>query len=178
MDTVFGQELRSLAERFDWLTLIQVVAEGAPFPGDARGLFSADQLAALVPDFAVRTTLLCGPPPLMTRVNEAYESAGLARPAQEQFQVQLAHAAGEGQVVFTRSGREAAGDSAGSLLELAEQQGLNPPSGCRMGICHACKCHVSEGRVRDLRNGEVRDLRDEDIQLCVHTAAGAVHVEL
>lgn len=178
IDTLFRAELRALAERFEWLTLIQVVNEGAPLAGDRRGLFSAEQLVELVPDYAARTPLLCGPPALMERVNAAFERAGLATPAQEQFQVKVSSATGEGVVLFSKSGREAAGDSAGSLLELAEQQGLNPESGCRMGICHACKCHVSEGRVRDLRNGEVRDVKDEDIQLCVHAAAGAVQVEL
>lgn len=35
-----------------------------------------------------------------------------------------------------------------TLLELAEAQGLDVESGCRMGMCHACKCRVLAGEVR------------------------------
>ena len=177
-DTIFHGELRALAERFDWLNLKLVISNGAAVEGDHQGLFSAEQLLELVPDVAERVALLCGPPPLMDRVNDAFIAQGRDKPAQEQFQVRITAAAGEGRVSFSRSGLEAAGDAAPNLLELAEQQGLNPPHGCRMGICQGCKCRITQGQVRDLRNGEVRDVQDEEIQLCVHTAAGAVSVEL
>lgn len=177
-DTLFYGELRALAERCDWLDLRLVIGQGTPIGEDRRGLFSIAQLDELVPDASARTALLCGPPPLMERVNEAFAARGWARPAQEQFQVKLASVAGEGQVRFVKSGLQASGAAAPNLLELAEAQGLNPPSGCRMGICHGCKCRVQEGEVRDLRNGEVRTVRDEDIQLCVHAAAGSVQLDI
>ena len=177
-DTIFHTELRALAERHDWLTLYFVIGQGEPTGADQSGLFTIEQLQSMVPDIAQRTALLCGPPPLMERVNDAFAECGWPRPAQEQFQVKLATIAGAGQVRFVSSGLEASGDEAANLLELAEAQGLNPPAGCRMGICYSCKCHVQEGEVRDLRNGEVRTVRDEEIQLCVHAAAGAVQLSL
>ena len=61
---------------------------------------------------------------------------------------------------------------------ILENAGLNPPYGCRMGICHSCKCRVSEGTVRDLRNNEVHEIRDTDIQICIHAAAGDVALEI
>ncbi|MBB4633753.1 MOSC domain-containing protein [Sphingosinicella soli] len=51
------------------------------------------------------------------------------------------------EVVFSRSGITTRwdADSGLSLLELAEEHGLLPASGCRMGICQACTCTITEG---------------------------------
>lgn len=47
--------------------------------------------------------------------------------------------AGEGgKVTFTSSGTETVLNGATTLLDGAEQAGLTPASGCRMGICHTC----------------------------------------
>ena len=35
-----------------------------------------------------------------------------------------------------------------TLLQLAEQSGLVPPSGCRIGACSSCQCSIVEGDVR------------------------------
>jgi uncharacterized protein len=35
-----------------------------------------------------------------------------------------------------------------TLLELAEQSGLAPPSGCRIGVCLSCQCELLEGDVQ------------------------------
>lgn len=54
-------------------------------------------------------------------------------------------------VVFRRAGRAMNwGPAALNLLELAEQAGLAPDSGCRSGICHSCACTLIDGRVRYL----------------------------
>ncbi len=38
-------------------------------------------------------------------------------------------------------------DSAGSLLDFAEAQGLSPSYGCRVGSCHACATTLLAGEV-------------------------------
>ena len=45
----------------------------------------------------------------------------------------------------------------GTLLELAEAQGLNPPANCRAGVCGACR--------RTLRAGQVAHLLDPPFPL-------------
>ncbi len=55
------------------------------------------------------------------------------------------------QVTFARSGVTADWDPAcESILDLAEQHGLNPDYSCRSGICHTCMCALVEGEVEYL----------------------------
>lgn len=177
-DTIALQEMREMAESWPWLDLKLCVTEQEPRDGDHGGFFSAEQLDELVPDFAERHVLLCGPEGLMKQVRALHEQRPFAALEQEEFVGPAISSTGEGRVRFARSGREADGTSAGTLLELAENQGLNPESGCRMGICQSCKCTITEGTVRDVRNDQVRQVRDEALQLCIHAAAGDVQVEL
>ena len=50
-------------------------------------------------------------------------------------------------VVFAKEGKEITGDPEETILELAEQKGIQLPSGCRMGACGACKLPLLEGEV-------------------------------
>lgn len=55
------------------------------------------------------------------------------------------------QVTFARSGVTANWDpSCGTILDLAEQQGLSPDYSCRSGICQTCLCELTEGEVEYL----------------------------
>ena len=54
-----------------------------------------------------------------------------------------------------------------SLLNLAEQAGLKPVSGCRIGVCHQCICKKTKGRVLNTKTNIVSDSGTEDIQLCL-----------
>jgi ferredoxin-NADP reductase/MOSC domain-containing protein YiiM/predicted pyridoxine 5'-phosphate oxidase superfamily flavin-nucleotide-binding protein len=59
--------------------------------------------------------------------------------------------AGDVQVTFARSGITATWDPAGgTILDLAERNGVNPPYSCRSGICQTCVCRVIEGDVEYL----------------------------
>ena len=66
------------------------------------------------------------------------------------------------------------------MLFRFEQAGVLMPSGCRMGICMGCVLPMTEGTVRDLRNGALTtavrgetDPRGVLIQTCINAAAGA-----
>lgn len=51
-------------------------------------------------------------------------------------------------VIFRKSDASAQWDgAAASLLELAEDAGLNPEFSCRAGICNSCKCTLISGQV-------------------------------
>ena len=78
---------------------------------------------------------------------------------------------------FARAG-ELVPNSGRSLLEQAEQAGLSPQFGCRMGICHTCTCRKTAGSVRNLVTGEVSSADDEDIQICVSVPVGDVELDL
>ena len=99
----------------------------------------------------------------------------------ERFRAKLAPAAPDacgGRVRFGRSQRELDGDGATPLLQLAERAGLNPPHGCRIGICHSCDATMRSGAVRDLRTGRRIDEPGARIQPCVCAAAGDVEIDL
>ena len=64
------------------------------------------------------------------------------------------------------------------MLRVAEDAGLNPDHGCRMGICHTCDVPLVSGRVRDLRTSEVIDEPGRAVQICISGAAGDCEIEL
>jgi ferredoxin len=82
-----------------------------------------------------------------------------------------------GAIRFLRSNKTAS-CSGKTLLETAEDAGLDPESGCRRGICHGCTKRKVAGAVRDLRTGAISDAPDQDIQLCVSAAVGEVTLDL
>lgn len=50
-------------------------------------------------------------------------------------------------VVFTKVGKEIPCDEEDTILDLAEQEGIELPSGCRMGACGSCKLPLLAGEV-------------------------------
>ena len=99
----------------------------------------------------------------------------------ERFCAQVAAAPKEitaGTVRFSTSKVEAKSDGMINLVRLAEDHGLNPAHGCRMGICHGCTVKLKSGQVRDLRDGRVYGEEDDLIQICVCAPAGDVAIEL
>lgn len=148
-------------------------------------LFSEPELRRLVPDFRDTDTWLCGPAGLVDLVRRAYtgeDGEVSPRLRMEFFKPSVARAAQpggpvEGEVGFTRSGRTVAASGA-SLLEQAEEAGLAPESGCRMGICLTCTRTKTSGTVRNLLTGEQSSLPDEEIRVCVTAAAGDCTIDL
>lgn len=148
-------------------------------------LFSEFELRRLVADHRDTDTWLCGPAGLVELVRAAYElEDGEVSPRlrMEFFKPTVARAASAGEVVegeisFARSGRTTA-TTAASLLEQAEEIGLKPEFGCRMGICFSCTTRKTTGTVRNVLTGEESSLPDEDIRICVSQAVGDCAVEL
>jgi ferredoxin-NADP reductase len=171
-DVIFRSALEALAARHAGLRLF------------LNPRFDESRLAVQVPDFASRATWLCGPPGLMERVEKMWAQAdatgGLCR---ERFvapriaAVPAVDAPGL-QVRFAESGRTHAITSGGTLLEELERAGERPRHGCRIGICHTCKCRKRAGTVRNLVTGAVSAEPDEDIQLCISVACSDVDLSL
>ncbi len=142
--------------------------------------FTEFELRRLVPDFRDIDTWLCGPAGLVELVKAAYD--GSPRLRMEFFKPAVARAAAgaeliDGEVSFTRSGRATA-TTATSLLEQAEELGLRPESGCRMGICFSCTSRKTSGTVRNVLTGEESSAPDEDIRICISQAVGDCAVDL
>jgi stearoyl-CoA 9-desaturase NADPH oxidoreductase len=177
-DVIFRRDLEAIAARRAGLRL--VVHHDDDPRGDGR--FDETRLARLVPDFAARTTLVCGPPGLMDRVEQMWALAGAAaRLQRERFgapPVAVPAAGAPVAIRLTASARSVAASGPGTLLEQLERAGERPASGCRIGICQTCKCRKHRGVVENLRTGAISSDPDEDIQLCISRARSDLELGL
>lgn len=175
-DQIFAAELAEIAEADNDVTVHLRHGEQ---------VFSEFELRRLVPSYRDTDTWLCGPAGLVELVKDAYtdaEGALSPRLRMEFFKPVVARAAQpgehvEGEVSFTRSGKTVAATGT-SLLEQAEELGLKPEFGCRMGICFSCTTRKAEGTVRNVLSGAESSLPDEDIQICVSAPVGDCVVDL
>lgn len=177
--SLFREELDELADQFPGLHVHhRTTAEEGRL--DLNGPAALD---ALCPDWRERAAYACGPGEFLDDAEALW--AGKARSAAGELRIERFRAdliPGEpgagGLVVFEHSDAEAEAPGDAPLLEVAEDAGIAAPSGCRMGICHACLVPLRSGQVTDLRTGEVHGDPGELIQTCVSAAAGPVSLGL
>ena len=182
-DVIFGSEMKELAAKHPRYQLRLVYTR--EFWTSAAQLgsrhFSAAQLDELCPDWKKRDTFACGPQTLLDAVEAHWKQAGLARHLNvERFRAALAKLptdAKGGRIRFVKSAVEVQADGQTSLLRVAEDAGMNPPHGCRMGICHTCNCKLISGCVRDLRTGALINEPGSIVQTCISAAAGDAELD-
>ena len=144
------------------------------------GRFTREHLSAVISDDAPPATFVCGPPALINAVCSVWAEDGLPEPAIETFTapaLAFDAAGAEGLVSFAVSGREAP-NSGLPLLEQAEDAGLAPDHGCRMGICNTCSCRKTAGTVRNVISGGLSSAGEEQIRICVSVPVGDVVLDL
>jgi ferredoxin len=81
-------------------------------------------------------------------------------------------------VVFIHSQKVCQVSAGSTLLDLAEQNGVQIPYGCRQGLCGTCATQVLSGAVQmDVEAGLTAEQKDAGYVLpCVSRAAGTVVV--
>jgi ferredoxin-NADP reductase len=178
-DIVYRAELEELAEHHPNVRLACVSTRERK--GRLRGHLSRAQLRALDRDYQNAEVYVCGPPGLIeaTRAlcaGDAEENRVHSESFLPPGRAASSEATGAN-VRFALSAVEVASTGV-TLLEQAEQAGLSPAFGCRMGICHTCTTRKRAGQVRDVNSGELSSCDDEEIQLCVSAPAGDVELEL
>lgn len=171
-ETIFAEELEAKARQDP-----RVVLRMRRSASESR--FDAEAMAALALEAGDAPVFACGPAGFVDAVRRAwagredllhFESFGLPPRVIE---------GGSAQPVVAADARKTFTAQAGqSLLEAAEAAGLTPVHGCRMGVCHMCKCRKVSGVVRDVRDGRLSDEPGQMIQLCVSTAESPVTLEL
>jgi ferredoxin-NADP reductase len=175
LDEIFGRELRALAAAYPGYRLTIVHSNVDP------RLLSTERLDELAPDWRTRETWACGPASMLAAVTTIFDDAGRAGALHiERFAAALAPLPANdsgGRVRFISSRTEARSDGRTPLLRVAEDAGVNPPHGCRMGICHSCDATLVAGCVRDLRTGDLAEPGTR-IQICVCAPAGDVDLDL
>jgi ferredoxin-NADP reductase len=174
-DVIFAGELADLARRHAGYRL-HVVHTRSGAASSPRRHFTPALLDGLAPDWRRRDCYACGPQGLLGALEEHWSQAALPdRLHVERFQAALASppsGCAGGRVRFVDSGRDVVADGSTSLLHVAESAGLDPPHGCRMGICHTCSATLISGCVRDVRDNRLISEPGSKVQLCVSAAAG------
>jgi ferredoxin-NADP reductase len=177
-DVLYRAELAALARRHPGLRVVLAYTDSDE-GGDLHGFFSAGHLAGAAPWFRDAQTYLCGPQPLMDSVRELYDTQDLSeRLHTEEFTppaLTFDAADAKGQIRFAHSGKEFA-NTGKPLLEQAEDAGLSPEHGCRMGICFSCTKVKTSGQVRNAKSGAVSGEENEEIQLCISVPVGDVEI--
>ncbi len=173
-DVIFGAELRAWA-RAGRIRLVERHTS-------LDGVLVPTELDVLVPDWRGRQTWACGPTGLLDAAEQHWTDAGLADQLHtERFRPVVVTAGEGGTLSFARQGNVVEADGATPILDAGEDAGVLMPSGCRMGICFGCVVPLTQGAVRDLRNGELLTATEGDgvrIQTCVSAAAGPCTIDL
>jgi ferredoxin-NADP reductase len=175
-DLIFANALKDLAARWPGLRVVLHFDE-------SEGRFTTDTLQHLVPDLQDRSTWLCGPSGLMDAVHQLWLDLGVAAPLQsERFVAYVplpASATGTPvQVRLAASQQGFTTQGSAPLLVQAEQAGLTPKHGCRIGICRSCQCIKASGTVENLQTGEISSAPNELIRLCITAARSDVTLDL
>jgi ferredoxin-NADP reductase len=178
-DVIYRSVLGEIAARHANVRLVPAYTREAG--GSLSGHLCREHLDAVAPDLVGAETYVCGPPGLIESARRMWAEDGIEELLHlESFlppSLAIASDRAEGIVSFAQA-RERAPNSGRSLLEQAEQAGLSPQFGCRMGICHTCTCRKTGGTVRNLVSGEVSSADDENIQICVSVPVGDVELDL
>lgn len=170
-DDVFHVELEQLAKQYPQLNYhhVNTTATG-------QHLTQAF-LEENVPEFASRHTYACGSIAMMRAVDLIYHhNKAIQYLHTEFFQPKVDENAVAQPVFFQRSQQNFEADS--TLLVSAEQAGLRPSHGCRMGICNTCTCTKVSGTTKNILTGELDHGTNTQIKLCVSQAVSPVVINL
>lgn len=174
---LFQQELEQIEKENEKLSITFIDSEN-------DGFICTEHLQAYCSDYYLRTAFICGPSPMIQQARKVlaelevskdkviFEFFGAA-PIEIDNKAQVA-------VLFQTSDKKIISkkDSVNTLLEQAEDAGLNPVSGCRIGVCHQCICKKKSGIVFNTRTQKYSDTGSEEIQLCISVAQGDVVLDL
>lgn len=166
-DVIFREELEYLAHRHPNFRAVIAVShpEGTDWAGE-KGRITKELIARSVPDLASRYVHLCGPVPLMEAVKK--ELAELGVPAEriktEAFGPALGKLVPEPvatappsppppgapplpTVTFARSHKAAPLPPDKTVLDVADQLGVEIDNSCRVGTCGTCRVKLLSGTV-------------------------------
>ena len=171
----FAGELAALAARHRGFRYQLAVTGDDPAPAPRVGGFDFSGIAGL----AERRVLACGPAGFVQAAGQRLDGQ-VADFQAEAFSLPVIDDAVDGEVELqlARSGRRLRIARGTPLLAALEAQGINPPAGCRMGVCNTCTCEKREGVVRNVLNGDVTAEPSTAIKLCVNRASTDLILEL
>jgi len=79
----------------------------------------------------------------------------------------------QSEIVLAQSGKTVTWhDDDGTILELAEANGLHPPYSCRQGICGTCMCKIREGSVA-YQIPPTAEIDEDSVLICISKPASS-----
>jgi ferredoxin len=181
---IFAEELKALEQRHPrHYDLHPIYTREVGEERSHERHFTPEQLEELCPDWREREVWACGPQALLDDAEAFFEDQGRGQHFHvERFRAAMADLEDVegGEVTFQVDGATTTVEADGEtpLLRVAENAGLNPAHGCRMGNCHSCDSPLVAGRVRDLRSGRIIDEAGHKVQTCISAAAGPSTIDL
>ena len=126
---------------------------------------------------------MCGPSGFMDIVHQHWQASAMTAPLHsERFvAVPMLPTTAPGTpvtVTLASSARHFVTQGTDVLLVQAENAGLTPKHGCRMGICRSCQCTKKSGTVENLQTGEISSAPNESIRLCISVARSDLSLDL
>lgn len=138
---------------------------------------SLDFLNQRISDLAQCQVYACGASAMMRAADDIFTQLGCRdKLYMEYFQTQVDESLEAQPVTFMRAQQQF--EARGNLLESAEQAGLRPAHGCRMGICNTCTCTKVSGSTKNILTGEIDHGSNTQIKLCVSQAVSPVVINL
>jgi len=174
---LFQQEFEQLAQEHSGLSITFI-------DGEESGFICTEHLQAYCSDYYLRTAFICGPSPMIQQARKVLAELKVAK---EKINFEFFGAAPveienntQSAVRFQTSAKTVISEegSVSTLLEQAENVGISPVSGCRIGVCHQCICKKKSGIVFNTRTQQYSDTGSEEIQLCISVAQGDVVLDL
>jgi ferredoxin-NADP reductase len=190
----FRDELTVLARRHPQLRVQFAAAAGAARPDVYPGRIDGTLLRT-VPDLAHSISFLCGPAPMVDAMKAALQHAGVpaSQVRHEVFQAAIAAASASAerpapaapvrpatrQMNCARTRKRVPIGLDQTLLEAAEEGGVEISSLCRSGVCGTCRIQVQDGDVDCQSSALDDDDRSQGFVLaCVSTARTDCTVDL
>ncbi|MEL6316981.1 MAG: 2Fe-2S iron-sulfur cluster-binding protein, partial [Pseudomonadota bacterium] len=188
-EIIFRERLDQLSR--DERVRVHLVLSDEPDPAwtGRRGFLTAETLQACAPAIAASRIHVCGPMPMMEAVGAALRALGAPDDAvfTESFSAAAAPTAPTApaargaafEAVFLRSGRRVQGRVGDTILDVAQQGGVDIDFSCGAGTCGACKLRVRAGRTETPRN-DVLSQADRDagyVLACQARPQGDVEID-
>ncbi len=178
---LFREELDALTAKCDKIKVVHVLSdEKEDIEGTEKGFITAELIKKYAPENEAYSVFLCGPQQMYEFVDKELEKIGLPKKyiRHEMFgefhnpSTQPDYPAGVPEKVkITVTIQDKTyiifGNSADSVMQTIEKNGLAVPARCRSGECGFCHSHLISGEVYVPKHLEYRRLADYKFS-CIH----------
>ncbi len=184
-DIIFQSELARLERSLSNFKYEACLSQPGPAWKGRSGRLTEEFVSQNVTDLNAPTFFLCGPKGFMDNAGQILSTLGVnsGRILQESFgqskrstESRPREARQVDTVVFLHSQKVCQVSAGCTLLDLAEKNGVQIPSGCRQGLCGTCATRVLSGTVQmDVEAGLTAEQKNAGYVLpCVSRAEGTV----